>query len=197
MDSAAGSAKSCRDPRTQAIMALRGKVLNTYGAPLDEILENEEIKGIVSALGTGIGEKFNIKNLRYDRVVMMTDADADWSHITLLLTTLFLYHFPELVKAGKLYNAVSPLYKVGNQYLYSKEELDEYVRTHGSPSHITRYKGLGELNPEELWDTTMNPATRRLVQVTTDDLQKTLDLFYIFMGDKSELRRNYIMERGI
>ena len=123
--------------------------------------------------------------------------DPDGHHITLLLSTLFLYHFPELVKAGKLYNAVSPLYKVGNTYLYTKEELDNYIKQHGNPSHIVRFKGLGELDPEQLWETTMNPATRRLVQVTTDDLQKTLDLFYIFMGDKSELRRNYIMERGI
>lgn len=123
--------------------------------------------------------------------------DADGSHITLLLTTLFLYHFPEIVKAGKLFNAVSPLYKVGNTYLYTKEELDNYIKQHGNPSHIVRFKGLGELDPEQLWETTMDPARRRLEPVTIDDLQKTLDLFYILMGDKSELRRNYIMERGI
>lgn len=144
-DSAGGSAKSARNPATQAIMPLRGKVLNTCTKDVAEILKNKEIRDIATALGTGIGERFNIKNLRYDKIIIFSDADEDGKHISLLLCTLFLYHFPELVTSGKLYRSISPFYrlKIGNnfKYFYSTEELNNYKKNH-SVQHITRFKGL-------------------------------------------------------
>lgn len=198
-DSAAGSAKSARNPETQAIMPLRGKVLNTCTKDVAEILKNKEIKDIVVAFGTGIGERFNIKNLRYDKIIIFSDADEDGKHISLLLCTLLLYHFPEIVKAGHLYRSISPFYRIKNgnsfKYFYSTEELENYKKTH-SVSHITRFKGLGELSPNELWDTSMNPKTRRLEQLTIKDLEKTIELFDKIMGDDAKLRREFIMENG-
>lgn len=199
-DSAGGSAKSARDPNTQAIMPLLGKVLNTTTKDLGKILENKEIKEIVTALGCGIGERFNIKNLRYDKIIIMADGDVDGSHISLLLCSLFLYHLPQLVLQNKLYKAISPLYSVtrGTKviYLYDDEELKNYISKYGNPSHITRYKGLGELNPQQLWDTTMNPATRRLQPLGTENLEETIELFDKLMGDDARLRREYIIENA-
>lgn len=199
-DSAAGGAKQARDPRTQAIMPLRGKILNTCTKDIADMLKNKEIRDITTALGTGIGEKFNIRNLRYDKIIIESDADEDGRHISLLICTLFLYHFPEIVKAGKLYRAVSPFYSVTSRggkktYFYSTEELNEYRKSH-KVDHVTRYKGLGELRSDELWDTTMNPETRRLLPLTVDDLKSTIELFDTLMGRDAKLRREFITENA-
>jgi DNA gyrase/topoisomerase IV subunit B len=199
-DSAAGSAETGRDPQTQAILPLRGKVLNTFSKDIPEIVENQEIKNILTALGCGIGPNFNIHNLRYDKIVLLADADSDGAHINVLLETLFLKHLPQLITAGKLYRAIPPLYKIKKNkqviYLQNDEELEKYVKKNGQPKEITRFKGLGEQNPEELWDTTMNPETRTLVQLTTKNMNKTLELFEILMGESSADRRDYIMKNA-
>lgn len=196
-DSAAGSAEIGRDPQTQAILPLKGKILNTHGKELPEVVESEEIKNILTSLGCGIGESFNINNLRYSKIILLSDADPDGGHINVLLMTLFLIHLPQLIKAGKVYRAVSPLYKIKKGkttiYLQNDEELEKYIKKNGQPTEITRFKGLGEQNPDELWDTTLNPETRTLVQLTTQSMERTLGLFNIMMGSDSGLRRNYIM----
>lgn len=196
-DSASGSAKSARDPHYQAIMPLRGKVLNTCSKDLADMLKNKEIRDIATALGTGIGEKFNLNNLRYDKVVIFADSDEDGSHISLLLCTLFLYHFPEIVKAGHLYRSIAPFYRItkgkDTLYFYSTEELNEYKKKN-AVSHITRYKGLGEMGSDELWRTTMDPQHRRLEQLTISDLEKTISLFDTLMGKDAQLRRDFIGE---
>lgn len=200
VDSAGGSAKSARDPNTQAIMPIRGKILNTTTKDLAKILENREVRDIVTALGTGVGERFSIRNLRYDKIIIMTDADSDGGHIALLLCSLFLYHLPQLVLQNKLYKAVSPLYSVqrGTKlvYLYDDKELQEYIKKNGTPAHINRYKGLGEMDPKQLWETTMDPKTRRLQPLGTEDLEKTLELFDQLMGDDAKLRKAYIIENA-
>lgn len=199
-DSAGGSAKSARDPNTQAIMPIRGKILNTTTKDLAKILENREVRDIVTALGTGVGERFNIRNLRYDKIIIMTDADSDGGHIALLLCSLFLYHLPQIVLQNKLYKAVSPLYSVqkGSKlvYLYDDKELQEYIKKNGKPPHINRYKGLGEMDAKQLWETTMNPVNRRLQPLGTEDLEKTLELFDQLMGDDAKLRKAYIIENA-
>lgn len=197
-DSAAGSAEIGRDPQTQAILPLKGKILNTYSKELAEIVESEEIKNILTSLGCGIGENFNINNLRYDKIILLSDADPDGNHINVLLMTLFLVHLPGLIKAGKVYRAVSPLYKIKKGkniiYLQNDDELEKYIKKNGQPSEITRFKGLGEQNPDELWDTTLNPETRTLIQLTTVNIERTLELFNIMMGNDSTIRRMYIMK---
>lgn len=192
-NSAGGSAKTARNVYTQAIYPMRGKPLNTYGKELADIIENKEIKDILSILGCGIGENFNIKNLRYDKIIFMADADVDGGHINCLLTTLFLYHVPQLIEAGKVYCAVPPLYKVTkgkeSHYLYSPDELNKY-----KGYEISRYKGLGEMNPEQLWESTMDPDTRELIQLTSDDLEEVRALYDIIMGNNSKDRKQFIME---
>ena len=198
-DSASGSAKSARDPSSQAIMPLRGKVLNTCTKDVADILKNKEILDITTALGTGIGEKFRLSNLRYEKIIIFSDSDEDGKHISLLLCTLFLYHFPEIVKAGHLYRSISPFYRIKNgnsyKYFYSTEELNTYKKSH-STSHVTRFKGLGELSPDELWETSMNPKSRRLERLTVNDLEETITLFDKLMGDDAKLRREFIMENS-
>ena len=195
--SAAGSAEIGRDPQTQAILPLKGKILNTFNRELAEIVESEEIKNILTSLGCGIGENFNINNLRYDKIILLSDADPDGGHINVLLMTLFLVHLPQLIEAGKIYRAVSPLYKVkrgkNTEYLQNDDELERYIKKYGQPTEVTRFKGLGEQNPDELWNTTMNPETRTLVQLTTDSMERTLGLFNIMMGNDSGARRRYII----
>lgn len=199
-DSAAGSAEIGRDPQRQAILPLKGKILNTHSRELAEIVESEEIKNILTTLGCGIGENFNINNLRYDKIILLSDADPDGGHINVLLMTLFLIHLPELIEEGKVYRAVSPLYKIergkNTIYIQNDEELEKYIKKNGRPQNLTRFKGLGEQNPEELWTTTLNPDTRTLVQLTTDNMDATLGLFNIMMGNNSEIRRNYIMKNA-
>jgi DNA gyrase subunit B len=198
-DSAGGSAKQGRDRHFQAILPLRGKILNTERARLDKILANNEVKALISALGTGIGEGFDLSGLRYGRVIIMTDADVDGSHIrTLLLTFFFRYMLP-LLEEGHLYIAQPPLYRlsVKNQarYLYTDTEKDRVVKELGLDSEkigLQRYKGLGEMNPDQLWETTMDPSKRTLLLVTVDDATEADRTFDMLMGSEVPPRRRFI-----
>lgn len=200
-DSAGGSAKQGRDRRIQAILPLRGKILNVEKARLDRILGNEEIRSIITAVGTGIDEDFTLEKARYQKIVIMTDADVDGSHIRVLLLT-FLYRFlPELIESGFIYIAQPPLYKLKKgkkeQYLYSDEELDKLLDSWGRDGiQVQRYKGLGEMNPDQLWDTTMNPETRFIKRVELIDAQKADRIFFVLMGDKVEPRRRFIEDNA-
>ena len=199
-DSAGGSAKTARDRATQAILPLRGKILNVEKARLDRVLGNEEIKAMITAFGTGIYDDFDITKLRYHKIIIMTDADVDGAHIATLLLT-FIYRFmPELIRQGYVYLATPPLYQVAKnklvRYAYSDDELNAILTEIGRDSNnkIQRYKGLGEMDAEQLWDTTMDPKTRILKKVTIDDaLQAEIDLtFTTLMGDQVEPRREFI-----
>ena len=196
-DSAAGSAKSCRDPKTQAIMPLRGKVLNTHDKELADIIKNKEVKDIMTALGTGVADQFNINNLRYGKIIILADADSDGGHINVLLLTLFMKHLPDLIKRGKVYMALPPLYRVKSgktaKYFYSDEELANSTLK----GEVTRYKGIGEMDSEELWETTMDPKSRTLIQLTTDNFDETLQLFETLMGKSSGARRQFITEHNL
>ncbi len=196
-DSAGGTAKQGRDRRFQAIMPLRGKILNTERARLDKILSNNEIRAMISALGTGIGEEFDLSKNRYGKVILMTDADSDGAHIRTLLLTFFYRFMKELVEAGKVYIALPPLFQVkkGKQehYCYTEAELDDLLEELGRQGvEVQRYKGLGEMDAEQLWETTMNPETRTILRVTADDLVKADEIFSMLMGDKVEPRRDFI-----
>ncbi len=240
-DSAGGSAKSGRDREFQAILPLRGKILNTERARLDKILQNNELKALTIALGTNIGESFDIEKLRYDRIIIATDADVDGSHIRTLLLTFFFRYFPQLVSEGHVYAALPPLFKVtaGREmhYAYSDKEKDDiiadmqkrYKEKKGAKAkteekaevaedteskdagsvdmgesmkignmkvNVQRYKGLGEMNPGQLWDTTMNPENRKMLQVTVDDAEKADEIFDILMGDEVAPRRKFIQSHA-
>lgn len=201
IDSAAGGAKEVKDSN-QAVMPLRGKIKNTTSIELADAIKSDTIKDILNCLGCGIGEHFNINNLRYNRIILMTDADPDGSHIELLLMTLFLHHLPELVKEGKIYAAMPPLYKTTNKneikYWRATEESEfkKYVRNHKN-AVIQRYKGLGEQNSDELYETTMNPSTRQLIQLTTDNIEETLKLYSDLMGKQPSLRKDFIMKNKL
>ena len=203
-DSAGGSAKTARDRATQAILPLRGKILNVEKARLDKIYANAEIKAMITAFGTGIHEDFDISKLRYHKIIIMTDADVDGAHISTLLLT-FMYRFmPELIKQGYVYLAKPPLYKLEKNkkvwYAYSDEELDSILREVGRDTNnkIQRYKGLGEMDADQLWETTMDPHHRILMRVTMDEeTTSELDLtFTTLMGDKVEPRREFIEENA-
>ena len=203
-DSAGGSAKTARDRATQAILPLRGKILNVEKARIDKIYANAEIKAMITAFGTGIHDDFDISKLRYHKIIIMTDADVDGAHISTLLLT-FLYRFmPELIKQGYVYLAQPPLYKLEKNkkvwYAYSDEELNDILAEVGRDGNnkIQRYKGLGEMDAEQLWDTTMDPEHRILLRVTMDDeTSSELDLtFTTLMGDKVEPRREFIEENA-
>ncbi|MGB9858499.1 MAG: DNA topoisomerase (ATP-hydrolyzing) subunit B [Moorellaceae bacterium] len=196
-DSAGGSAKQGRDRRFQAILPLRGKILNVEKARIDKILNNEEIRAIITALGTGIGDDFNLEKLRYHRTILMADADVDGSHIRTLLLTFFYRYMRPLIEKGYVYIAQPPLYKVSRgkevHYLYSEQALENFLSSRdGERWDIQRYKGLGEMNPEQLWETTMNPATRTLLRVTLEDAVAADEIFSILMGDRVEPRREFI-----
>jgi len=196
-DSAGGSAKQGRDRHFQAILPLRGKILNTERARLDKILGNNEVKALISALGTGIGESFDIEGLRYGRIIIMTDADVDGSHIRTLLLTFFFRYLPELIEEGHLYIAQPPLYRVSykNQikYVYTEAEKDESIKSLGGDrANLQRYKGLGEMNPEQLWETTMNPEFRTLLLVTVEDAAEADRTFDMLMGNAVDPRRRFI-----
>lgn len=201
-DSAGGSAKQGRDRHFQAILPLRGKILNVERARIDKMLENAEIKNIITAIGTGIGEQFNIARLRYGRIVIMCDADVDGAHIRTLLLTFFFRHMPLLIEQGHLYIAQPPLYhvKMGNKqtrFVYTEEERDaliqEYKEKHnGKEPEVGRYKGLGEMNPETLWETTMDPAQRTILQVTVEEALEADKIFNMLMGDEVGPRRRFI-----
>ncbi|HBT19786.1 MAG TPA: DNA topoisomerase (ATP-hydrolyzing) subunit B [Peptococcaceae bacterium] len=196
-DSAGGSAKQGRDRRFQAILPLRGKILNVEKSRVDKILNNEEIRAIITAMGTGVGSEFEIDKARYHKLIIMTDADVDGAHIrTLLLTFLYRYMTP-LIEKGYVYIAQPPLYKVTKgkkeYYLYNDEELEKLLNEIGRQGYsIQRYKGLGEMNPTQLWETTMNPETRNILKVTLEDAQKADEIFTILMGDRVEPRRRFI-----
>lgn len=203
-DSAGGSAKQGRDRKFQAIFPLRGKILNTERARLDRVVAFEELKNLVIALGAGIGETFDIENLRYHRIILMNDADVDGEHITTLGLTFFFRHLPEVVKQGYLYVAMPPLFKLSagktEQYVYTEEEKEEIIaeikKTYSSPIKIQRYKGLGEMNPEQLWATTMNPETRILKKVTIADAQKADQTFDNLMGNDVTPRKKFIQKQA-
>ncbi|NMD42409.1 MAG: DNA topoisomerase (ATP-hydrolyzing) subunit B [Firmicutes bacterium] len=200
-DSAGGSAKQGRDRRIQAILPLRGKILNVEKARLDRILANEEIRTIISAVGTGIGEDFNLERLRYHKIVIMTDADVDGSHIRVLLLTFFYRFLPELVESGFIYVAQPPLYKVKKgkkeRYLYRDEDLERLLESWGRDGiQVQRYKGLGEMNADQLWDTTMNPSTRFIKRVELIDAQEADRIFSVLMGDRVEPRRRFIEDHA-
>ncbi|MDH4122563.1 MAG: DNA topoisomerase (ATP-hydrolyzing) subunit B [Thermoplasmata archaeon] len=199
-DSAGGSAKQARDRTFQAILPLRGKILNVEKARMDKMLKNQEIRTLITAFGTGIEEEFDISKARYHRIIILCDADVDGSHIrTLLLTFLYRYMKP-LIEAGYIYIGQPPLYRIkkgkSEVYVYSDKEKDDIVKEMGSAADIQRYKGLGEMNPEQLADTTINPATRMLKKVTIDDAMLADELFTILMGDAVEPRREFIQEHA-
>jgi len=200
-DSAGGSAKQGRDRKFQAIFPLRGKILNTERARLDKLVSSEEIKNLVVALGAGIGETFDLEKLRYHRIILMNDADVDGEHITTLGLTLFFRHLPQIIEAGHLYVALPPLYKVStgkdSQYVYSDDEKDKLVAQiradkPGTQIGVQRYKGLGEMNPDQLWSTTMNPETRIVKKITIDDAAKADQAFATLMGDEVPPRKKFI-----
>ena len=196
-DSAGGSAKNCRDSRFQAILPLRGKVLNVEKSRLDKVYSNTSLIPIIQALGCGIGDDFDIEKLRYGKIVIMADADVDGSHIRILLLTFFFRHMRQLIENGNIYLAQPPLYKVykGKQlrYAFSEEEKDVAVlELGGNGVQSERYKGLGEMDPEQLWDTTMNPETRTLLKVTVEDAIACDEIFSVLMGDMVEPRREFI-----
>ena len=198
-NSAGGSAKQGRDRHFQAILPLRGKILNTERARLDKILGNEEIKSIISALGTGIGDNFDIKNLRYGRVIIMTDADVDGSHIRTLLLTFFFRYMPRIIEEGHLYIAQPPLYRIAHKsqvrYAYTEAEKESMLKEMGTAAEkasLQRYKGLGEMNPAQLWETTMNPETRTLLQVSIEDAAAADRTFDMLMGSAVPPRTRFI-----
>jgi len=200
-DSAGGSAKQGRERRNQAILPLRGKPLNVEKARLVKILENDEIKTLITALGTGFGDSFDPAKLRYHKIIIMADADVDGAHIATLILTLFYRYFKELVLRGHIYVAMPPLYRIkkgkNGVYLYNDLELENYKEEHaGEKIEIQRYKGLGEMNPEQLWDTTLDPEHRYLKRITIDDGIEADMAFTMLMGDKVEPRKNFIIENA-
>jgi DNA gyrase subunit B len=197
-DSAGGSAKSGRDRHFQAILPLRGKVLNVEKSRLDKILSNNEIRAIITAIGTGVGEDFDIEKARYHKVIIMTDADVDGSHIRTLLLTFFFRYMRQLIEAGYIYIAQPPLYSIkqGKEvyYAYSDQQRDQILanlKATPKPT-IQRYKGLGEMNAEQLWETTMDPKGRTMLQVHLEDAMEADQVFEMLMGDDVEPRREFI-----
>ncbi|MEM1514186.1 MAG: DNA topoisomerase (ATP-hydrolyzing) subunit B [Candidatus Thermoplasmatota archaeon] len=196
-DSAGGSAKQGRDRRFQAILPLKGKILNVEKSTFEKLLENEEIKAMISAIGTGIGNEFDIRKINYKKIIIMTDADVDGAHIRTLLLTFFFRYMRELIENGYIYIAQPPLYRIkkGNEeyYAYSEEEMKSIA---GDGATIQRYKGLGEMNPEQLWETTMNPSRRILKKVEIEDAIKANEIFTILMGKNVEERREFIRKHA-
>ncbi|MGE6537921.1 DNA topoisomerase IV subunit B [Bacillus luti] len=203
-DSAGGSAKQGRDRRFQAVLPLRGKVINTEKAKLADIFKNEEINTIIYAIGGGVGNEFDVEDINYDKVVIMTDADTDGAHIQVLLLTFFYRYMKPLIEAGKVFIALPPLYKVSKgkgkseviEYAWSDDELDGVTKKVGKGYMLQRYKGLGEMNADQLWETTMNPETRTLIRVKIDDAARAERRVTTLMGDKVEPRRKWI-ERNV
>ena len=202
-DSAGGSAKQGRDRKFQAILPLRGKILNTERARLDKMIEHEEIKNLIIALGSGIGDTINMDKLRYHRVIIMTDADVDGEHIETLILTFFYRHLPDIIKNGYLYVAMPPLYKIQKgkeiHYAYNDEEKEKIIKEFKGATNIgiQRYKGLGEMNPEQLWETTMNPVNRLLKQIHIQDAEEADAVFTMLMGDEVPPRKHFIQTNAI
>ena len=197
-DSAGGSAKQARDRGFQAILPLRGKPLNAEKKRLDQVLANEEIRTIIAALGTGVGEDFDISSLKYHKVIILSDADQDGAHIRAILLTFFFRYMKELINNGNVYIGLPPLYKVSKkdrvEYVYSDKELPDVLKSFGKGYAIQRYKGLGEMNPEQLWDTTMDPSKRTLVRVGVEDAANADLMIATLMGDNVEARKKYLSE---
>ena len=200
-DSAGGSAIKGRDRNYQAILPLWGKMLNVEKARLDKVYGNDKLAPVIIALGTGIGDDFDITKLRYDKVIIMADADVDGSHIRTLLLTFFFRHMPKLIEEGHIYLAQPPLYEIKRgknvKYAFSDSERDMYIAEMGGNVTIQRYKGLGEMDAQQLWDTTMNPEFRTMLKVTLEDAEKADDVFHVLMGDEVEPRRRFIEENAV
>jgi DNA gyrase subunit B len=200
-DSAAGPAIQARDPAYQAILPIRGKILNVEKARLHKILENNEIQALITAIGTGIGEEFDVARARYGKVIALTDADVDGAHIRTLLLTFLFRHMKELIDAGQVYIAQPPLYRVNldgkPQYLFSDKELNQLRKNNGKKNiAVLRFKGLGEMNPEQLWETAMDPEQRTLLQVTMEDAAAADRIFTVLMGENVESRREFIRDNA-
>ena len=200
-ESAGGSAKGGRDRKFQAILPLRGKIMNVEKQRLDKVLSYQEIRNMITAFGAGIGDEFDISKIRYDRIIIMTDADVDGAHIRTLLLTFFFRYMKDLIDEGHVYIAQPPLYRITKgkkiNYVYSDKELENKLNTIGKDGiDIQRYKGLGEMNPEQLWETTMNPEDRTLVRVNIEDAVAADEIFTILMGDKVEPRKEFIQENA-
>ncbi|HHY90275.1 MAG TPA: DNA topoisomerase IV subunit B, partial [Clostridiales bacterium] len=200
-DSAGGSAKQGRDRAIQAILPLRGKILNVEKARLDKILNYDEIRSMITAFGCGIGDEFDISKLRYHKIIIMTDADVDGAHIRTLLLTFFYRYMKPLIDEGYVYIAQPPLYRIRkgkeDYYVYSDRELNEKLNELGRTGYeIQRYKGLGEMNPEQLWETTMDPKKRTIIQVTVEDAAVADEIFTTLMGDKVKPRRDFIEQNA-
>ncbi|NPE31667.1 DNA topoisomerase IV subunit B, partial [Methanococcoides sp. SA1] len=198
-DSAGGSAKQGRNRRFQAILPFRGKIINVEKARLAKVLKNNEVLSLITAMGTGIAEDYNIEKARYHKVIIMTDADVDGAHIRTLILTLFFRYMAPLIDAGYVYIAQPPLYRIkkgkAEHYVYSDRELAAKLEEIGeSNTYVQRYKGLGEMNPEQLWETTMNPDTRTLLQVTMDDAAAADEMFSVLMGDEVAPRKAFIQK---
>jgi|TARA_Y100000034_G_scaffold58455_1_gene71248 DNA gyrase subunit B len=198
-DSAGGSAKQARNKEFQAILPLKGKILNVEKSNPTRVFSSEEITNLITAIGTGVGEQFNIEKLRYSKIIIMTDADVDGAHIMTLILTFFFRYMKELIDNGNIYIAVSPLYKVRKKkdhYIYSDDELKKMLETIGGKANVQRFKGLGEMNSEQLWDTTMNPKKRLLKRVTIEDVVKADEVFSKLMGTVVEPRKQFIIENS-
>ena len=198
-DSAGGSAKQARNRHFQAILPLRGKILNVEKAHIDRVFKNQEIRALISAIGTGIRDEFDYSKLRYHRIIIMTDADVDGAHIRTLLLTFFYRYMPELIENGHIYIAQAPLYRIQKgkdvYYVYSENEKEEMLKKLGN-ANVQRFKGLGEMNPQQLWETTMDPERRRLMCVTIEDAAEADRLFSILMGEAVEPRRDFIIRHA-
>ena len=199
-DSAGGSAKQGRDRKFQAILPLKGKILNVEKSRIDKILKNAEIRSLITAIGVGIGQEFDLEKIRYGKIIIMTDADVDGAHISTLLLTLFYRYMKPLIDDGHVYLAMPPLFKVskGNKvsYAYNEKEMEKLMEEFGKGFSVQRYKGLGEMNPTQLWETTMDPSVRLLKKVSIEDAVRADELFTILMGDQVEPRREFIMSHA-
>ena len=204
-DSAGGSAKTARDRSFQAILPIRGKILNVEKASIDKILANAEIKTMINSFGCGFsegyGNDFDISRLRYDKIIIMADADVDGAHICTLLLTLFYRFMPDLIYEGHVYIAMPPLYKAipsrgSEEYLYDDEALARYRKKHKAPFTLQRYKGLGEMDPDQLWETTLNPETRTMRQVGIEDGRMASDVTELLMGNDVPPRKEFIYEHA-
>jgi DNA gyrase subunit B len=207
-DSAGGSAKQGRDRQFQAILPLWGKMLNVEKTRIDKVVSNDKLTPIINTLGTGVGTGFNLAKLRYDKVIIMADADVDGSHIRTLLLTFFFRYMKELVEKGHVFIAMPPLFKVSYnkvvKYAYNDEEKNNYLNEIKQQLNISeekinvqRYKGLGEMNPDQLWETTMNPETRSIMQIKLEDVVEAETVFTTLMGENVEPRRKFIVENAL